>query len=183
LPAYALLTDVGNDILYGVRPERLLSWVELCLDQLAAAGAATVVTELPLGSVSRLGAARFQFFRRAMFPWSRMSLEEVKRISATVNEGLVELARARNFSVISACDAWYGIDPIHLKRRAQRRAWPAILSSWRANEEPVVAPRATLWERAYLACLAPHQRSVMGIPRRCAQPSGHLRDGTTISLF
>src|SRR5437764_15396038 len=39
LPTAALITDVGNDILYGISTDRLLDWVEHCLVRLAQAGA------------------------------------------------------------------------------------------------------------------------------------------------
>ena len=39
LPTTALVTDVGNDLMYGATPERLLEWVARCLDRLTDAGA------------------------------------------------------------------------------------------------------------------------------------------------
>ena len=84
LPTAALVTDIGNDLLYGVTPDRLLEWVERCLDRLADAGAATVVTQLPIDSIERLGEARFRFFRRLLFPRS------------TAHFGRCAGARARN---------------------------------------------------------------------------------------
>src|SRR5882724_9649210 len=32
LPTTALITDIGNDFLYGVTPDRLFEWVEGCFD-------------------------------------------------------------------------------------------------------------------------------------------------------
>ena len=74
LPTAALVTDIGNDLLYGVPPDRLHEWVERCLDRLAEAGAATIVTQMPIGSVESLGEARFRFFRRLFFPRSTLTL-------------------------------------------------------------------------------------------------------------
>src|SRR5215207_2044158 len=37
LPTAALVTDIGNDILYGVSSDLLLDWVERCLDRLSEA--------------------------------------------------------------------------------------------------------------------------------------------------
>src|SRR3954464_8187704 len=68
LPTVGLVTDIGNDILYGIAPDQLLNWVERCLDLLAAAGAATIITQMPIGSIEGLGERRFQFFRRLFFP-------------------------------------------------------------------------------------------------------------------
>jgi hypothetical protein len=183
LPTTALVTDVGNDLLYGVTPSRLIEWVELCLDRLAAAGAKTTITELPLASIERLGEARFRFFRTLLFPRSRIVLPSVRAAAREVNDGLVALGRSKNIPVIPVSDAWYGFDPIHLRRGERRTAWPKLLSAWRENGESFVAPPTNVWERAYLTTLAPHERIVYGVRRCRQQPSGRLADGTTISFY
>jgi hypothetical protein len=183
LPTTSLVTDVGNDLLYGAPPDRLINWVAGCLDRLSAAAATTVVTELPLASVERLSEARFRFFRQLLFPKSTLTRDGVLHVAREVNERLVALGREQNISVIPVSGAWYGFDPIHLKRRVRRRVWPELLAHWRAMEAPLAEARASLWTSAYLACLAPHERSLFGARRSCRQPSGRLADGTTISLY
>ena len=183
LPTAALVTDIGNDLLYGVPPDRLLGWVENCLDRLSDLGATTVVTQMPIGSVEGLSEARFRFFRRLFFPRSRLTLADAKALVRSFNERLIYLGESRKLSVIPVSAAWYGFDPIHLKRRMLRRAWPELLASWRGASEPVVVANWSLWTTAYLATLAPWERSLFGIRRRAAQPSGRLVDGTTVSLY
>jgi hypothetical protein len=183
LPTTALVTDVGNDLLYGVTPDRLLQWIGGCLDRLAEAGAATVITQLPLESLDRLGEARFRLFRSLLFPRSRLTLSAARASAATVNEGLVELGRARKMPVIPVSGAWYGFDPIHLRRRVRRAAWSHLLSHWRLCEVTASDWRLGLRDRARLALLPPRERWILGWNQRSHQPSGHLRDGTTISLY
>jgi hypothetical protein len=69
LPSAALVTDVGNDLLYGVPPRQIVKWVAACLDRLTDVGASTVVTQLPIASVERLTDARVSsatcYFRAA----------------------------------------------------------------------------------------------------------------------
>ena len=36
LPTLALITDIGNDLVYGARVEEIAGWVEACLDRLGA---------------------------------------------------------------------------------------------------------------------------------------------------
>jgi hypothetical protein len=183
LPMVALVTDIGNDLLYGVPIDRLLSCVEGCLERLADAGATTIVTRLPLGSLERLGEARFRFFRRLFFPSSQLTLAAAKGLADTLDQRLTEFASRQKTSVIPVSPAWYGLDPIHLRRRVWQQAWPALLSGWRAERASRVAPRSSLWRRAYLAALAPCDDSWFGIRCHCSQPSGVLNDGTTISLY
>jgi hypothetical protein len=183
LPTAALLTDVGNDLLYGVPPQRLLEWIARCLDRLTDVGAATVVTQLPVASVQRISAARFAFFRRLFFPRSGLTLAAARTLVAALNDELIALGEKRKIPVIPVSGAWYGLDPIHLKRRVQRHAWPTLLATWRAAEAPLEIARPSFWTSAYLACLAPSERSLFGIHRRAVQPGGCLSDGTTISLY
>ncbi|HEY3395601.1 MAG TPA: hypothetical protein VGK58_23065, partial [Lacipirellulaceae bacterium] len=93
------------------------------------------------------------------------------------------LCAARKRPVIPVSSEWYGIDPIHVRRRVRAKAWPTMLAAWRGVEDAIEVARSPLWTSAYLACLAPHERSTFGIRRRKAQPSGRLSDGTTISLY
>src|SRR5688572_17043505 len=110
LPTVAFVTDIGNDLLYEVPVDRLVGWVEGCHERLAAAGAATVVTQLPLGSLARLGEARFRFFRRALFPRSNLTLQTALIQAADTNARILVLGNREKTSVISASDGWYGFD-------------------------------------------------------------------------
>src|SRR5262249_48210012 len=50
VPARGLITDVGNDILYGSPPEEVLAWVEECVSRLRRYTTDIVLTGLPLDS-------------------------------------------------------------------------------------------------------------------------------------
>lgn len=183
LPTAALLTDIGNDLLYEVDVDILLNWISRCLDRLADVDATTIITELPMGSLARLGEARFQLFRRLLFPRSRLTLNDALKRANETNDRVRALGAREKTSVISASDAWYGFDPIHLRRRVWHEAWPELTATWRDATCVPLAPRPSLWSRAYLNCLAPHEREMFGVKRRRAQPCGYLKDGTTISLY
>jgi hypothetical protein len=183
LPTSALVSDVGNDLLYGVPPEQVLDWVGRCLDRLNEVGAKTLVTELPIASIERLSEARFRFFRRLFFPQSKLTYADAQNLIVELNRELAALCRARKIPVIPVSSDWYGLDPIHLKRSVRSKAWPKMLAAWRDAEDAIEVARSPLWTSAYLASLAPHERSVFGIRRHKAQPSGRLSDGTTISLY
>ena len=183
LPTAALVTDIGNDMLYGVSPDQMLDWVERCLDRLAEVGATMLVTQMPAASIERLGERRFQFFRRMFFPRSKLTLADARRLVREINERLVAIGQKRQIPVISASESWYGLDPIHLKWNMKRHAWPALLAAWRAIDEPFTFTPSSLWMAAYLAGLEPFDYSQFGFRRRAAQPNGRLNDGTTISIY
>jgi hypothetical protein len=183
LPTAALVTDIGNDLLYGATPHQLLKWVEGCLDRLAEAGAVTIVTLLPVENIELLGERRFELFRRLLFARSKLTLTDARRLVREINERLIEIANSRKISAISVSNEWYGFDPIHIRRRSERAAWPRLLAAWREANEPFTILRSSPWMVAYLAALAPLEWSRFGIARRTPQPSGRFFDGTTISLY
>ena len=139
LPTVALVTDIGNDILYGSSINLLLEWVEACLDRLASAGARTTITLLPIDSLERLDAALFLMFRSILFPRSRLTLHDARSQAREVNQRLIELAESHKTTIFPVRSAWYGFDPIHLRWPLARAAWRAILSTATGN----TAPRTT----------------------------------------
>jgi len=183
LPTVALVTDVGNDLGYGVSVDTLVSWVEGCLAHLERAGAATVITELPMERLNRLSEREYLFFRSLFFPRSRLTFDDIRARAYALNERLQTIGVQRKMPVIPVSGVWYGRDPIHLKRAAWGEAWPTILASWHQREPLSVRPRASFARWAYLRTLKPAERVVFGFTQRTAQPSGTLRDGTTISLY
>jgi hypothetical protein len=183
LPTTALVTDIGNDLLYGTSPEVALKWVEGCLDRLADAGATTIVTLLPAENIERLGERRFQFFRRLLFAQSKLTLADARQLVREINERLIELSNLRKISVIPVSNEWYGLDPIHIRRRSERAAWPKLLAAWNEANEPFAVLRSSPWMIAYLATLTPLEWSRFGVARRTPQPCGRFFDGTTISLY
>jgi hypothetical protein len=183
LPTVALVTDVGNDLGYGVQVTELVSWVDGCLERLQNARASTILTELPLARLERLREHEFLFFRSLFFPKSRLTLADLRARAGALNESLVELGERRKFPVIPVSGAWYGTDPIHLKRSCWKHAWPAILSAWHDRDPLSVRPRTSFARWAYLRLLTPAEHSFLGWQRRVQQPCGVLRDGTTVSLY
>ncbi len=83
-----LVTDVGNDILYGFSVERTLGWVEEALVRLRAVTNDIVLTDLPLASIRRLSNSKFLAFRSVLSPSCRLSLTEViERAGAVSTKG------------------------------------------------------------------------------------------------
>lgn len=120
-PTYALLTDIGNDILYESAPENILRQVEWCIEQLQKQSAQIVVTNLPMTSIEDLSERRYTFYRNIFYPFCRLPRSEtVSRVRA-VYQGLIDLASRRNFMLYEQEPVWFGPDGIHVhywKRRA-----------------------------------------------------------------
>ncbi len=126
----ALVTDVGNDLAFGASAEQVRGWLELALDRLERHRALTVVTGLPLESVERMPAWEFRLWANVLFPWHSLERERVLAQARELDARLGELARARGLIKVDPRLAWYGHDPIHVRRAARLEAWTSYLAPW-----------------------------------------------------
>lgn len=178
----ALLTDVGNDLVYGAPVRQIVDWVDECLERLGHCGQNIVLTGLPLESLSTVPPWRYLLLRSLAYPASRLRLERALRLADELNARLEELARQRGLPLVRLPQSWYGFDPIHLRPGRWAIAWREILAPWSA--EPSDGPVTGPWHRALqLYRLRPHSWQVWGIQRRRAQPCRRLPSGTTIALY
>jgi hypothetical protein len=181
-PTATLLTDIGNDIVFGVPVTRITAWVEQTLERVAPFSERIIVTEIPLDSVSRTAPATFLALRSLFFPESRLRFGDALDRAQQLNESIVRLARQFRAAVVKPQPGWYGLDPIHIRYRNFAEAWQQILSAWR--DEPAsfrYQPSLRRW--LVLHTILPHERRMCGFLQRHRQPACKLPDGTWISLY
>jgi hypothetical protein len=182
-PTAALVTDIGNDLLYDVAVPQIAGWVEACVDRLQSAGTRVVLTALPLCNLATLAPARFLALRTVLFPGCRLSLATVRHRAEELDERLRLLAKGRGLHLAEHQPDWYGFDPIHILRRHWPTAWHAILSPWSDAVRSHAAIRVSWRRRLYLLQLRPEQRWLLGWEQRRQQPAGALEDGTTLAFY
>ncbi|MBL8826616.1 MAG: hypothetical protein JNM18_06485 [Planctomycetaceae bacterium] len=183
LPTRALLTDVGNDILYHVPVRQIVDWAEQIFDRLRSFQAEITLIRPPVADLERLSAARFYCFRTLFMPLCRLSRDEVVRRALELDERLAVLGRQMGVTLIAPRPEWYGLDPLHIRRRQRVAAWREMLAHWSAtpiewDTVEVPARRCRRWE-----LLAPHERSLFGIARHSEQPAVRFADGTRVSVY
>jgi hypothetical protein len=176
-----LVTDVGNDILYGYSVDGIARWVETCLARLQGAEQ-IVITEVPLASLRKLGAARYLLLRTINFPQSRVDLPTALASAEELNGRLVELARRFGARLVRPPGEWYGFDPIHILPWRWKEAWEHILASWRQEGAP---PRSFSFRPrpVYLWTRRPQRRRVFFWEQHARQPAASLADGTTLWMY
>jgi hypothetical protein len=181
---FALITDIGNDIMYGAAPETIAQWVEECVNRLEGRGATVAVTALPIESIRTVRSWQYAIVRSLLFPTRRITFEQAMKRAHDLHERMTSLAGRRNLALIDCERDWYGFDPIHIRIPHWSSAWARILGSSLACADHA-NHRARLSFRRWLHMhtLTPHQLSLLGLQRRRRQPCAHLDDGTTISLF
>ena len=182
LPTAGLLTDVGNDILYGAPVERIVAWVESALERLRPRVERLVLTRLPLEGVDTLGALRYGIVRTLLFPSSSVTLDEARRAACAVDEHLVRLGERFDARLVAPDPAWYGLDPVHVRLSRRRDAWHTILAGW-ADDTPHVVRDHTALGRLRLRLLLPASRRFLGVAQHRVQPVRTLADGSRLSLY
>jgi len=188
--SFALLTDIGNDVAYGASVDSIQRWVAECLDRLADVDARIVLTLLPMESLQALSRWRFEVARAILFPGRRLSLDDALARSRELDDRLRELGRRPNIRLAENPGRFYGVDPIHIRRRCRAAVWAQLMRSWGVwgawgvdGSQTRPLPRASLgrWLRIRLA--TPERWWFLGRRRGRPQPSGRLADGSTIALY
>lgn len=178
-PTYALLTDVGNDLMYGFMPAQIGKWVGTCLDRLCAANARIVVTRLPIARVERLGPVLYHATRASFFPrhppvaWSEM-LRRARELDERVHASAAQCGAA----IVTPSLEWYGLDPIHIRWSRRTGAWCDVLSHWQGFQRP---RRCTVRGLPLLGQF-PERMKLFGRERTTPQPVV-VRDDVTLSLY
>ena len=179
----AVVTDLGNDLLYGVDVPQIIGWVNWCVDRLHEQNARVVSTRLPLASVRRLSPARFRLMRSILFPRSEMTLDKVIRLAEELDAGVVDLATRFGIGVVEPRPEWYGFDPIHVLRRQRHAAWSEILGCGFSRTDRDVPASTSSLRMPRLWQLAPERRWVFGVERTRTQPVAEMTDGGRVFLF
>ncbi len=184
-PTAALLTDIGNDLLYEEPVSRILGWVETCLDRLQEANAATVIMPLPLQGALALGPAKYLLLRTVLYPTCRLPLSVTLARARELDEGVRQLASKWQVLMCEPRSQWYGFDRIHIRYKQWRAAWGEILSCWpgRSAKAHTATEPLGICARLRLRMLAPERRWLLRREQRTVQPAACLPDGSTISLF
>jgi len=178
LPTRALVTDVGNDILYGFSAEQTLAWVEEALWRLGKVTSDIVVTGLPLVSIRRLSPVKFIALRSILVPSCRLSPAHVLAAAEQVDSGLARLSAAIGATFLELDPAWYGFDPIHVRPSRWRHAWQKILDAPGGE-----APRPPRLEALGLYLLRPERRWLFGFEQMMPQSGVALRSGGRVWLY
>ena len=175
-PTRALVTDVGNDILYNASAEQTLAWVDEALGRLTGITSDVVLTGLPLESLRRIPGWKFQLLRATLARSCRLTLAQALDAAERVHAGLVELAAARGVRFFPLDPSWYGWDPLHVRPSMWSDAWGKILGT-------DARVRMPLTESVELYFRAPERRSLFGVSRLTPQSGAALRSGGRLWLY
>ena len=166
----ALLTDVGNDLMYGADVSQILEWIEECLRRLAEQQSQIVLTLLPMSGLKTLSALRFHFARMIFFPKQSSSRPDLLKRAAELNERLFHVGSRYGVHFIEPPATWYGLDPIHIRRSRRKEAWRKIFSGWPSFGLADDSVHSSLKHRFDTWRFRPAQRRIRGRLQSTPQP-------------
>ena len=176
----ALVTDIGNDLLYGFAAGQVAAWVRESVRRLAERGSRTVVTRLPLASLEGVGPGRYRLLRMCYVPGCRLSLTELNSAAHELDEAVAAIASEFDATLVEQPGEWYGLDAIHVRRRRLDSLWHRVCDAW--GLPPVSTPvSGSLAEWAELGTKAAEVRSLARRMRFTPQPVVR-RPGLTLWL-
>jgi hypothetical protein len=171
-----LVTDIGNDIMYGVTPQSIADWVSDCIDRCQPADGQLLITQLPLDSLERLSSWKFRLIKAVLFPRHQVSWPTVQTRIQQLAQHLKEIATAAGGQLITPKLEWYGIDPIHIRRSQRTEAWDHIFSHWTTWTRPQNTRSPSVWKCLQSWRLRPQQRQILGRTQCASQPVIDRRD-------
>ncbi|HEV2853198.1 MAG TPA: SGNH/GDSL hydrolase family protein [Thermoanaerobaculia bacterium] len=174
----ALLTDAGNDLVYGESPREIVSWIETCLGRLARQQAETVITLLPLPRLEKLTPWQVRLAVSLLFPGRPAPWPGLLDHARELDDWLRRLGREHGARLVEPQAAWYGLDPIHLRRSVRRQVWDDVLSLWFPDTPAGPPPR-----RLRIPWFGAEELRLGGVILRTPQPAVLLEDGTTVGLY
>jgi hypothetical protein len=181
-PLQAVVTDIGNDLLYGFSVEQTTDWVRECVTRLADRGAAVAITALPLESVARAGPVRDRLLRTVFVPGCPLSLAELQSAARRLDDAVRAIAIEQAATLVEQPGHWYGFDSIHVRRRRLDDLWGTTCTAW-GLPVSARAPRVSLADWTGIGRRAAEVRSLAGLVRFTPQPVLRWPDGGTLSLY
>lgn len=179
---WGLVTDVGNDLLYGVPPQRVLAQVHDALQRLRSQGASLTVVRPPLERILMLSSWEYRITKKLLFPGPTIPWKEMAKLIVMLDQDLAELSAQLGARVLVPPLDWYGLDPIHIRRSRKCQAWQQILSTW-----PFAPPPLVRWPGARFSWQTwirrPEERTLWKKVHRQSQPAWRLQGGTTLWLY
>jgi hypothetical protein len=173
LPA-ALVTDVGNELLYGFGPDQVAGWVREGVRRLADRGCRIAITRLPLASIAGVGEVRLRLLKTVFVPGCRLTLDALQDSAARLDERLRDVAREFDAKIVEQPGAWYGFDAIHVRRSRLDDLWHAACDAW-GWERAAARPRAGYADWARLHTRAAEVRAIGRIMLHTRQPAVESR--------
>ena len=121
----ALITDIGNDIMYGVHSEKIIEGLQNILDTLGEVTKNIFITPIPINLKNDIGEFYFRVLRCIFFPKSSIQYSQTLESIKIINQFILHSPNKKT-TVINGMEQFSGLDKIHYSFFKSHLAWAHI---------------------------------------------------------
>ena len=121
----ALITDIGNDIMYGVHSEKIIEGLQNILDTLGEVTKNIFITPIPINLKNDIGEFYFRVLRCIFFPKSSIQYSQTLESIKIINQFILHSPNKKT-TVINGMEQFSGLDKIHYSFFKNHLAWAYI---------------------------------------------------------
>ena len=123
----ALITDIGNDLMYGVSADTLIASLDLMIDEILKWDAEIFLTPIHINPKKDISPTIFFVLRFLLYPSSKVNYDELDLFVLKINDYLEEkVQRNEKMHLIIGLEAFAGLDRIHYSLFKTHAAWSTI---------------------------------------------------------
>ena len=141
----ALITDIGNDIMYGIPPDEIIGGLQYIFDALNEIETNIFITPISVNLKNDISEFYFRILRQIFFPKSKakypQTLEAIEDINKFINQSSNE-----KIVVISDMEQFCGLDKIHYSVLKSHLAWSYLANKLTDSLEVSTPPKIKISE-------------------------------------
>lgn len=176
----AIITDIGNDIMYGYSENEILEGAVSAIERLKKLTSDITVTGLPVHNLDSLNEIKFRLVKSIFFPNSRLTLSQAMDCMKYISESLKNICTKMDLRFVPLEKEWYGFDPIHFKISRWKDAWGKIFSDDPENRS---LADFSITEFISLYAKMPEDIELFGKKRKFEQKGIRLKKGGILYLY
>jgi hypothetical protein len=135
----ALITDIGNDIMYDASADKIIGGIQYLYNLLDAFETNIFITSIPVDLENDISELYFNILRKIYFPNSSVSYSQASNNIKVINQFILE-SSDQKISVIDDMKPFYGIDKIHYSILKSQMAWSHIAGKLTASFDINLSP-------------------------------------------
>ena len=136
----ALITDIGNDIMYDVSSEKIVGGLQYIFNALDEFETNIFITPIPVALENAISEFHFQIIRQVYFPKSPVKYFQASNNIKAINKFILQSFNQK-ITVINDMKPFCGIDKIHYSIFKSQSAWSHIAGKLTASLGTNISPK------------------------------------------
>jgi hypothetical protein len=125
-----LLTDIGNDIMYGVPESSLIESLDALIENSLQMNAEVFLTSIHVDVSKDMGKTSFKLFKSIFYPNSPVTFDQADSTVKRLNHYLAEKSlKNERVHLVNGLGAFCGLDKIHYGLLKSHLAWSRVANA------------------------------------------------------